>query len=58
VYYTGRLAIPARSLEAEQRKDLVQAAATVQRLGEDLRVLAYFARRIGGRVRFEPAGTR
>ena len=58
VYYSGRLAIPARSLEAEQRKDLVQAAATVQRIGEDLRVLAYFARRVGDRVRFEPASTR
>ncbi len=54
LYYSGRLGVPARRLEAEQRRDLAQAAAAVKRIGDDLRVLAVFARRVADRIRFEP----
>ncbi len=51
-YYPQRLGVKEAELELQQRRDLDLAAAAVARLG--LEALAFFARRSGDRVRFEP----
>ena len=53
-YYTQWLNIPAMQLEARQREDLGKAVRHVRRFGKDLDVSAYYARREGDRVSFEP----
>jgi hypothetical protein len=57
-YYRDRLRLSPAECEVEQRKDLEAAASSVLRIAEDLEVLAFFARRVGDRVRFEPVATR
>lgn len=52
-YYTARLGLAAHDVEDAQRRDLQQAAAAVGRMGS-VDVRAFFARRAGGRIRFEP----
>lgn len=54
-YYRDKLAIPAKDLEAEQRKDLDLAQAAVVRMGHPIEVSTYFARVVDSEVRFEPA---
>jgi hypothetical protein len=53
-YYRDRLGFQPGQVEAEQRKDLERAAGTVLGMDPEVAVDAYYARRDGGRVRFEP----
>lgn len=52
-FYVERLALRDRRLEIVQRADLVRAAAFVRRVTGLDRVQGWFARRDGGRMRFE-----
>jgi hypothetical protein len=53
-YYRERLGIPPRQAEGQQRADLLQAAAAVRRIHDSLEPLAFFARHVESRLRFEP----
>jgi hypothetical protein len=52
-YYLTRLGIPQAALEAEQRRDLEQAAYAVQRADRTLEVAGFIAWLEGASVRFE-----
>lgn len=52
-YYTEWLRIAPLQLEARQREDLTKAIRHVKRIGSDVEVLAYFARRQWESVTFE-----
>ena len=53
-FYTARLHISPLQLEARQREDLEQAVSRVRGLMHGLTVTAYFARKQGERICFEP----
>jgi hypothetical protein len=53
-FYTQWLKVSPLSLQEQQRIDLIQAAARVERLQRGLRVDAWFARRDHDRIRFMP----
>lgn len=53
-YYTQHLQVSQLQLEAMQRKDLEKAVSRVRGLAHGLTVLAYFARKQGDRICFEP----
>ncbi len=53
-YYTERLHISHLQLETRQHEDLAQAVSRVRGLAHGLTVAAYFARKQGGRICFEP----
>jgi Putative carbonic anhydrase len=52
-YYSGRLAVPAERLEAEQRQDLQKAQRAVERLIPGIDVTQFFAHVIGTEVAFQ-----
>jgi hypothetical protein len=56
-YYSTWLKVPPLQVESKQREDLVKAIRHVRRLGGDIDVQAFFARRDGNRILFEPCGT-
>lgn len=53
-YYGERLGIAEHRVEQEQRLDLASAASAVRRLDSGIAVAAFFARRAGARISFEP----
>jgi hypothetical protein len=53
-FYTGRLKLSGFHVESHQRDDLARAADFVREITKVPHIDAYFARDIGGRVRFEP----
>lgn len=53
-YYEQRLSLPASERESEQLEDLERAAWAVRRMEAELEIRGYFARRVAGRIRFEP----
>jgi hypothetical protein len=53
-FYRDRLGLAPARVEGEQRADLVRAAAAAVNLGPALAVSCWYARRVDGRVRFEP----
>ena len=55
-YYTEWLHVPPLQLEARQHEDLHKAVRHVRRLGADLEITAFFARRRDAQVWFEPVG--
>jgi len=56
-YYSTWLKVPPLQVESKQREDLVKAIRHVRRLGSDIDVQAFFARRDGERILFEPCGS-
>jgi hypothetical protein len=53
-FYTQWLRVSPMSLLEQQRADMIKAARRVERLRSGLRVDAWFARPLDGRIRFEP----
>jgi len=56
-YYSTWLHVPPLQIETKQREDLIKAVRHVRRLGIDIDVQAFFARRDGDRILFEACGT-
>ena len=52
-YYLDRLHVAPELVDAAQREDLQKSAAALARLGQDLEIHAYFARRHGTSIYFE-----
>lgn len=57
VFYTARLKVPVQHIEALQRADLVRAAYFIRHVTGLQNVDAYFARRGGEAIVFEPVAT-
>ena len=53
-FYTERLHVSQLQLETRQREDLEKAVSRVRGLAHGLTVVAYFARKQGDRICFEP----
>jgi len=53
-YYTERLHISGLQLETRQREDMEKVVSRVRGLAHGLTVVAYFARKQGDRICFEP----
>ena len=52
-YYRERLALPADMIEEQQLLDLKRASEAVARLGPELELHTFYARKLQGRVLFE-----
>lgn len=55
-FYTARLGLDGAGLESTQRADLAKSAAFVRKVTGVEYVDAYFARKVGSGVSFEPVG--
>jgi len=56
-FYSDRLGVPNEHMEARQRADLAQAAASIQTIAPQLQIDSYFARISGNRIVFEQEET-